>query len=166
MTNDNYNAEGYFVGYRDHVREEWIDYNDHMNVAYYVLAFDLGSDKFLAHLAMDEEYVQKRSKSVFVVDMNVTYKQELSLNAPIYVATQLLGFTEKKMHLYHHMYHAEDGFLAATNEIFAVHVDMVKRGSCPFPDDIYKNLVDVMSKQKKLPTPKNVGRVISLQEIR
>ncbi len=156
-----FDANGYFTGYHTRVHKDWIDYNNHMNVAFYVLAFDKASDAFLKQTGMDENYVVEQKKSAFVVDMNVTYRQELVLDAPISFATQLLKVTEKKMQIYHYMYHAEEGFLAATNEILAVHVDMEERKSSVFPDDIRKNLEILSDFQKDIPLPKNSGRIIS-----
>ncbi|MEQ8603557.1 MAG: thioesterase family protein [Marivibrio sp.] len=150
-------------GWREEVREEWIDYNGHMNVAYYVLAFDHATDHFTDGIGLDAAYRAGANASFFVVDMNVTYKRELRGGAPLVFATQLLGFDSKRIRFFHMMHHAEEGFLAATNEILTVHVDMTARRSAPMPESVLANLRDLSDRQAPLPTPEGAGRVIGLR---
>ena len=44
------------------VREEWIDYNGHMNVAYYTLAFDNSLDDFLENNFRNWSNICKKRK--------------------------------------------------------------------------------------------------------
>lgn len=150
-------------GWRETVRQEWIDYNGHMNVAYYVLAFDHATDHFTDGVGLDETYRSAADASFFVVDMNVTYRRELHLGAPLVFTTQLLEFDAKRMRFFHSMYHAEEGFLAATNEILTVHIDMAARRSAPMPEAVIERLRDLQARQAHLPTPEGAGRVIALR---
>ncbi len=129
-----------FMEYQDNVKPEWIDMNGHMNVAYYVLVFDLASDVFLQNFGLGESYIKEENASVFIVEMNVSYFQELHVDAPLLFKTQLLGVDEKKLHVFHYMYHATEGYLAATNEILFIHVDLKTRRSKTFSTDIYKKM--------------------------
>ena len=113
-----------FCGYQSCVQPDWIDFNGHMNVAYYVLAFDQATDVFNANLGIGPEYTRDTRLSMFVVDMNVTYKRELKEGTQINCTTQLLEFDAKKLRIYHQMFNATEGYLAATNEIIMVHVDL------------------------------------------
>jgi len=150
-------------GWREDVREEWIDYNGHMNVAYYVLAFDHATDWFTDALGLDAAYRDRANASFFVVDMNVTYKRELHCGAPLVFATQLLEFDSKRIRFFHSMHHAGEGFLAATNEILTVHVDMAARRSAPMPDAVLAALQDVAARQAHLPPPDGAGRAMGLR---
>jgi acyl-CoA thioester hydrolase len=76
--------------------------------------------------------------------------------------TQLLGYDEKRLHYIHHMYHAEEGFLAAANEILAVHVGMASRRSSPIPAPAVEALRDLGAAQAHLPMPPEAGRAIGL----
>ena len=151
-----------FSAYRCQVLPEWIDYNGHMNVAYYVLAFDQATDAFLENINLGPNYVRDNNRSVFVVDMNVTYKREVHQGAPLYVTTQLLECSDKKIRLFHQMFHESEGFLAATNELLLVHVDMDARKGCPFPMDAQQQLVEIGRHHLSLEHPDNVGRVLSI----
>jgi acyl-CoA thioester hydrolase len=151
-----------FCAFQTRVNPEWIDYNGHMNVAYYVLAFDRATDAFLDNLHMGPDYARDTRHSVFVVDMNVTYKRELQAGAPLSVTTQLLGSDPKKLRIYHQMFHEEEGFLAATNEVLLVHVDLTDRRARPFPLQVRQRIDEIARQHHSLSMPEGAGRVMSL----
>jgi acyl-CoA thioester hydrolase len=151
------------TGHRARVRPEWIDYNGHMNVAYYVLAFDHATDYFADRLGLDATYREGSGASFFVVDMNVTYRQELSVEAPIVFTTQLLDYDRKRIRFFHAMYHERDGFLAATNEILTVHVDMEARRSAPMPDEVMARLDALWERHARLDPPEGAGRTLGIR---
>lgn len=145
------------------VRDEWIDFNGHMNVGYYVIAFDEVSVEILGDLGIDDAYREARQCSTFGLEMHVTYDRELVRGAPYYVQTQLLDADHKRLHIYHEMYHAEEGWLAATNELITMHIDMAKRRSAPFPDDIQANIDALKTAHSDLAWPERQGRQIGIR---
>lgn len=149
--------------YRDVVRPEWIDYNGHMNVAYYVLAFDYATDALLDYLGLDHAYKDRANCTTFVVDMNVTYKQEVREGEPLRFATRVLDADRKRLHSFHEMYHAEEGFLAATNEIMQVHIDRATRRVAAMADDLFARVEAVRTAHAALPLPEDVGRAIGIR---
>ncbi len=151
-----------FSSYESSVKPDWIDFNGHMNVAYYVLAFDQASDTFNSNLGLGPDYTRDTRKSLFVVDMNVTYKRELKEGTPIRCTTQLLEFDAKKLRIFHQMFNAEDGSLAATNELILVHVDLNSGRSCPFQDQALQSLQAMARQHQSLLVPEGVGRTLSL----
>ncbi len=155
--------EAPFDRHRETVRPEWIDYNGHMNVAFYVLAFDHATDRFADHVGLDAAYRAAADASFFVVDMNVSYRREVHEGAPLAIATQLLDYDAKRMRFFHTMRHAEEGFVAATNEIVTVHVDMAARRSAPMPDPVMHRLAAVHAAHVRLPAPDEAGRVLALR---
>ena len=146
--------------YRETVRPEWIDYNGHMNVAYYVLAFDHATDAFFDFLGLDEAYRTGRNCSTFAVESHITYVRELHAGDPMRFATQLVAFDEKRLHYFHHMYHGEDGFLAATAELLSLHVDMGCRRVSAMPAALLDRLAAVQAEHAGLPLPSQLGHVI------
>lgn len=151
-----------FCGHHGAVKPEWIDYNGHMNVAHYVTAFDQATDCFLNNLNMGLDYVKDAQCSAFVVDMNVTYRREMCLAEPFYITTQLLDYDAKKLRIFHQMFHKTEGFLAATNELLLVHVDMAERKSSPFPALVVTSLGEMARQHRSLEMPDGAGRVLSL----
>ena len=151
-----------FCGYQSCVQPEWIDFNGHMNVAYYVLAFDQATDMFNSNLGLGPEYTRDTRQSLFVVDMNVTYKRELKQGTPISCTTQLLEFDAKKLRIFHQMFNSDEGFLAATNELIMVHVDLNSGRSCPFPSQALEQLQSMARQHQSLAIPDGAGRALGL----
>jgi len=147
--------------HRDRVRPEWIDYNGHMNVAYYVLAFDYATDAFFDFLGLDKPYRDSSGNSTFAVEAHLTYQREVAEGDPLRFTTQLLGFDDKRLHFLHHMYHADEGFLAATSEWLSLHIDLQVRRVSVMPGSIKTRLAQLMDAHEGLPRPPEVGRVIS-----
>jgi acyl-CoA thioester hydrolase len=144
------------------VRPEWIDFNGHMNLAFYVLAFDHATDRFLHHVALGEAYMRRSGCSVFILETHVVYKREMRLGDRMRFTTQLLGHDAKRLHFIHHMYHAGEGFLAAANEIMGLHVDMRTRRSASIPTEAADALARLRADQARLPIPPEAGRSIAL----
>ncbi len=151
-----------FCGYQSSVQPDWIDFNGHMNVAYYVLAFDQATDSFNTNLGLGPEYTQDTRLSMFVVDMNVSYRRELKEGTLINCTTQLLEFDAKKLRILHQMFNTEEGFLAATNELIMVHVDLETGRSCPFSETALDRLQTIARQHQSLLIPECVGRQLSL----
>ncbi len=155
-------GDGRLQLHEERVLAEWIDANGHMNVAYYVLAFDHATDRVFDHLGIGHSYRQETGCAIFVLEAHVTYERELRQGDPMRFATQLMGVNENRLHLFHAMHHAEQGFLAATNEILGLHVDLAARRSRPFPAPALRRLQDLAAAHARLPRPKQAGRVIGL----
>jgi acyl-CoA thioester hydrolase len=146
--------------YTDRVRPQWIDYNGHMNVAYYVLAFDYATDAFFDHLGIGQDYKNASGCSTFAADMNVGYRREVHEGDPLAFTTWFLGHDEKRLHYYHEMYHAGEGWLAATCELLSLHIDMTARRTAPFPNAVMARLRAVRAAHAALPVAGGVGRQI------
>lgn len=145
------------------VQPEWIDYNGHMNVAYYVLAFDLAVDEVFNLFGLTEPYRKQSGRSSFALESHVTWQRELHLGDPLRVTVQFLGFDGKRVHTIYHMYHAEAGFLAATSEWLQISVDMEARRSAPFEAGIADKLASLAARHRDLPRPAAVGRQIAVK---
>ncbi len=145
------------------VRSEWIDYNGHMNVAYYMLAFDHATDAFYDHVGLGLDYRDRTNCSTFTLEAHITYERELREGAPLRFETLLLDFDSKRIHYFHRMFHGEDGYLAATNELIAIHVDLSARRATPMPDGIRASLDRLLAVHGRLPRPPQVGRIIGIR---
>jgi len=144
------------------VLPEWIDYNGHMNVAYYVLAFDQASDRLFDHFDLGERYRRTTGHSLFVLEAHVTYERELRLDDPVAVTSQLIGADAKRVHFFHRMMHGESGYLAATIELMALHVDLRGPRAAPLPPAAAEAIQRVLEEHRQLPPPPELGRRIGL----
>lgn len=157
---------GSFVGTRvveDVVRADWIDYNGHMNVAYYVLAFDLAIDELWARLGITDEYIRTTQGSTFAVEAHVTYQQELKEGEAYVVTMQLLGYDEKRIHHFQRMYHRDLGYLAATAEWMSLHVDLGSRKVTAWPPSVLDALSALAQEQEGAVLPEEAGKRMQIR---
>ena len=146
---------------RDHVETvhaDWVDYNGHMNVAYYVLIFDHATDLLLDRLEIGKNYVQTGQGMVFVVESHITYDRELMKGQKVRILTQLLSYDLKRLRFYHEMWTESDHeaqlpILAATLDSLALHVDAQTRRVVPWPEDRIKNIASLTAEHALLPIP-------------
>ena len=137
---------------------EWIDINGHMNVAFYVLAFDKAVDDLWAQLGITEDYIRSGAGTTFAVECHVTYQRELR-EGDRYVATsQILAYDEKRIHQFQRLYHAEERFLSATAEWMNLHVDLATRRVSPWPARVLAAIDEVSRAQASDRTPEEAGR--------
>ncbi len=152
-----------FDAYRDSVRPEWTDHNHHMNVGYYVLVFDFATDAWLDFVGLTDAHRAREQISTFCLEGHVTYQREVLEGDPLRFTTQLLGYDNKRIHYIHKMYHAEAGFLAATNELLSLHVSQRTRRATPMAPAILEHLAAIRNAHGPLPIPPEVGRVMGLR---
>jgi len=151
-------TDGRILACEGRVRPEWIDINGHMNVAYYVLAFDLGVDALWARAGITEEYIATRNLSTFAVESHITFQAELKEDDPYRVTTQVLAVDDKRVHQFQCLYHAGEGYLAATAEWLNLHVDLGTRRVSPFPDEIRDAFIEVGKMQQGMAIPAEAGK--------
>jgi len=152
--------------WRETIRPEWIDYNGHMNVAYYTLVFDRAVDALFEHVGLGRAYREAGKGSTFAVEQHITYNREVVEGDEVRIETRLAGFDEKRIHHYHEMFHAADGYLAATTEFLSLHVDLATRRVAPFPDAITDRLAPLLAAHAALPPPDALGRVIRVPALK
>jgi acyl-CoA thioester hydrolase len=148
--------------YRDVVRPEWIDHNGHMNVGYYLVVFDFATDEFFRWVGLDEAHRRAHGITTFCLEAHVTYHREVRRGDPLRFTTVLLGHDVKRIHYIHAMYHAREGYLASTNELMSLHVDLDTRRGAPMDPAIRQRLAAIQAAHDALPRPPQAGRRIGL----
>lgn len=144
------------------VIEAWVDYNGHMNMAYYNVVFDQALDHAYDCLGIGEAYVRDSGCSHFTLEAHVTYLREVKLGDPLHITWQLLDCDAKRLHYFEHMYHGKEGYLAATSEQISMHVDLAERRSTPFPDHLRAQFENILRQHRELPRPRQAGHVIGI----
>jgi acyl-CoA thioester hydrolase len=144
------------------MEKEWIDYNGHLNMAYYNVVFDRGGDAFFAEMGFGPKYAAERKLTIYTAEVHICYVQEIHLDHIVTVTSQLIDFDAKRLHTYNEIVH-KDGWVAATAEVMSLHVDMNGPKVVPFPDDILPTLEFYKQAHSKLPMPARVGRSIGIK---
>ncbi|HLL27095.1 MAG TPA: thioesterase family protein [Xanthobacteraceae bacterium] len=145
------------------VDSAWIDYNGHLNMAYYNVLIDRAVDEAFFLVGLGPDYARNRGASFFTAEAHVRYLRELKAGDPVRVALRLIDYDEKRLHLYAELHHAAEGWISATSEQLALHVDLKTKKVAPFPDDVLERLASMKSAHGTLPPPSALGRAIGMR---
>jgi acyl-CoA thioester hydrolase len=146
------------------IEPQWIDYNGHLNVAYYNVLFDRAVDEIYELVGLGPAYLERQKHSTMVVETHVRYLRELLETDPVRVAIQLVGYDHKRIYLFEQLLHAEKGWLSATCETMTLHVDMTAKKVASFPDDVMRALAQLKAAHAHLPVPEGAGRRIAMPQ--
>ncbi|MBT8099659.1 MAG: thioesterase family protein [Gammaproteobacteria bacterium] len=150
--------------YEGSVQPEWIDANQHMNVAYYMLAFDLAVDRLWWTFGITDDHIREQRTSTFAVESHMTWQGEMNLNNPFVVTTQILAYDAKRIHQFQRMYHKERGYLAATCEWLNLHVDLRTRRVSPWPGDILEAIAAEAEGHNDFGLPIELGQRMQVRD--
>jgi len=153
-----------FVSSVMRVESGWIDYNGHLNMAYYNVLFDRAVDEVYELLGLGLDYLKTRRHSTFTAEVHVRYLRELYAGDPVQVTFQLLDFDSKRLHYFEELRHAEQGWLSATSENMALNVSMDAKKTAPFPANVIECLTRMKAAHATLPIPDGAGRRIAMNK--
>jgi acyl-CoA thioester hydrolase len=142
------------------VRPEWIDFNGHLNMAYYNVLFDHCADEIYAILGFGPEY-QKTGCTTYTAEFHLCYLRELHEGDKVTVTLQVLDHDEKRFHTYQEIWH-EDGWCAATGEGMTLHVDQSGPRVAAMPQEILERMAALQSAHAALGRPARAGRSIGI----
>ena len=148
------------ICFHETIDPAWTDYNGHLNVAYYALAFDRATDHFLEFLGIGATYAAS-GVSTFAMEAHTIYLQEVQAHENVRVLSRLIGIDHKKIHYFHEMRRGDDR-LAATLEQISIHVSLTTRRSERWPDAVRARLEEVAGKHGHAALPPQIGARISL----
>src|SRR5262245_3073184 len=151
-----------FVSSLMRVEPQWIDYNGHLNMAYYNVLFDRAVDEVYELIGIGAEYLKNHRHSTFTAEIHVRYVRELHEGDPVRVTFQLLEFDSKRIHYFEQLFHATEGWVSATSENMTLHVDMRTKKVAPFPSAIARSLARMKGAHSQLPRPEAAGRRIAM----
>jgi acyl-CoA thioester hydrolase len=150
--------------FQGEVLPEWIDYNGHMNLAYYTVLFDQATDLLFDVLGLGLDYRRDTQMGTFVAETHNRYERELLVGARVRVTTQIVAADDKRLYLAHEMFAVEGGQRTATQELMFLHVDLVLRRVSPFPEDLRQRVAAAAAAHAALPRPDWIGRRIAMPQ--
>jgi acyl-CoA thioester hydrolase len=143
------------------VGRDWLDYNEHMNVAYYLKAFDDAGEGLTLVIGMGADYTRRTHNSWVALESHITFQNEALLGDELRIESRVLDFDDKKMHLYQEMYRGDE--LLATHEQLGLHFDTVARRASAFTPAVRAALEQLHEAQRQLARPVAVGRSIGIR---
>ncbi|MBO0709711.1 MAG: acyl-CoA thioesterase [Acetobacteraceae bacterium] len=129
--------------HEDRVRPEWIDNNDHMNLAYYVLVFEHAIEAMRRRLGLPGAFS--------LTQMHTAYEREVMLDDRLRVETHLLATDASRLHLFQELFHAEAGYRSATLESVVAH-------DTPFASEVVADITQLITTNP----PSGAGRRIAM----
>lgn len=147
------------------VLPEWVDENEHMNVAYYLKSFDDAFYGVYETWGIDFAEVHKRGYSTFAAENHLTYLGELFLGDTFSIETMLLDHDRKRIRWFN-LIRKVDGSIAATCEWLVLFMNFHQRRVTSMPDDLFNRLAEIKAAHAALPRPVQAGRAIGLQNRR
>lgn len=144
------------------IEDSWIDYNGHLNMAYYNVLFDRGHDQALALTGLDPETVAQTGLSYMTAEIHVGYVREVFRTDPVQVRLRVLDVDEKRLHTFCELVHATEGWVSAYCETMSLQVDLNVRKVVPFPLETARILAAMKAASDTLPWPEKAGRRIGI----
>ena len=123
------------------IKKEWTDYNNHMNMAYYVLIFDQVWEIMLQKFKMGEDSAKTDKMSTMVVETHTTYNNEVKEGEEVEINLTFFDHDKKRLHFKMEMLEKTTKKLSATLEMLSLYIDLNKRKVAEFEEDKI-NLMD------------------------
>lgn len=142
---------------------EWVDFNGHMNVAYYMVAFDRCVDAMYNRLHMGPDFIDRTGCSVFTLEAHINYLREVVEGDPLRITGRLMDYDGKRVHAYFEMLHGDGGHMVAAMEQLGINVDMAHRKPVAFSPESGAMLEAMMTAHRGLPEARYAGRVIGIR---
>ena len=114
---------------------EWTDYNNHMNLSFYILVFDRAAEKILSQFKMGEEAAKKEKRSTMVVETHTTYNNEVKEGDDVEVFLSYFNHDKKRLHYKLEMYEKGKNNLSATTEVLALYMNLDLRKVAEFENE-------------------------------
>ena len=130
------------------IKKDWTDYNEHMNMAYYVLIFDLAWEVVLEKFKMGEHSAKTTKKSTMVVETHTTYNNEVKQGDDVDIVLTHFDHDKKRLHFKLEMYEKTKKNLSATIEMLSLYIDLNQRKVAEFEDEKIKIMDDFIEKNK------------------
>ena len=127
---------------------DWIDYNGHMNLSYYILIFDMGAEVILSKFKMGEQAAKITKRSTMVVETYTNYVKEVKENDEVIISLSHLDHDKKRLHYKLEMHNKTNNTLSATTEVLALYIDLDNRKVSEFENEKIKIIDNYIEENK------------------
>ena len=130
------------------ILKEWTDYNNHMNLSYYILTFDMGAEVFLSKFKMGEHSAKTTKKSTMVVETHTTYNNEVKEGDEVEIFLSHFDHDKKRLHYKLEMYEKGKNTLSSTTEVLSLYIDLNLRKVAEFEEEKTKIMDEFINQNK------------------
>ena len=139
----------------------WLDYNGHVTESRYLQLFGEATDALLRYIGIDATYLASGG-SYYTVETHISHLGQLYAGDRVQVLTQVLGFDDRRLHLFHVLRRVGEDEPMATGEHMLVHVDAGAGRASPVGDGVRNRVAALADAHAALPRPPRAGRRIAL----
>ncbi len=137
-----------------------VDYNGHLNVAYYAVLFEDAARAIFGRLDLSQAYRERADCALFAAEVHTVFLREVPEGVSVSIYYRLLEASGSKIHGMFFMARDDERSLAATQEIMFLHVDLIRRKAAPVPEPQAGRLAGLLARQRSLPEPAQRGRFV------
>lgn len=141
------------------IKPEWLDEFNHVNIAHYLTICDQSNWAFWNGLNAPNDMSARDGSEYAILENHVNYIDELALDEPIYVTTQLLSHDDKRFILFHHLFKSKGDRLSATNEVKMIGFNLETRSIETWSEQVRERLESVAKAHTSLPVPDGAGKM-------
>jgi acyl-CoA thioester hydrolase len=145
------------------IKPEWIDFNGHLNMAYYMVLFDNALDYHFEQFKMGPDYITRTQNSAFAVEAKITYIKELMIGDEVRADMRVLDLSDKAIHYGSTMFRVCDNALICTMEGLTLHTDMRVRRVSIIPQDIHAHIAGLLAMHKAMPANPYFGKPVGIR---
>jgi acyl-CoA thioesterase FadM len=149
-----------FRRYQAPVREEWIDYNGHLNDAGYAVVLSDANELLLAHLGMSQGYRETTGRALYTAECHIRYLAQARLGDVLSAASMVVSADPKRLRV-HTLLSRADGAPIATGEHLYLHVDEAVGGVTPMPADRWAAVGELLAAHAALERPAYLGQGVA-----
>lgn len=144
------------------IQPEWIDFNGHLNMAYYGVLFDQSVDQAFLEFGLGPDYRERTGFTTYSAEFHIRYLRELHMGDRVRASFQILDAGPKAFHFVQELIH-EDGWVAATGEGISLHVDQSGPRVAPYPAEIKQKIYAMAAAHADLPVPDYIGKPMAIR---
>jgi carnitine 3-dehydrogenase / betainyl-CoA thioesterase len=139
----------------------WLDYNGHVTESRYLQLFGEATDALLRYIGIDADYLGAGG-SYYTVETHISHLGQLYAGDRVQALTQVLGWDDKRLHVFHALVRVGEHDPVATGEHMLVHVDAGAGRASPVGDRVRDQVAALATAHADLPRPRRAGRRITL----
>ena len=117
------------------VEKAWTDSNNHLNMGYYLVAFDLQTDRLWPELRVGK-VLRALGLTTFAVEAWLDYQREMVEGDVIGAESRVLDYDAKRLMIEHRMFHHGEGWVSSAHEVLYLCVDVATRRVGEWPEAV------------------------------
>ena len=129
--------------------KEWVDYNNHLNMAYYVLIFDQALEVMLEKFKMGANSAKNNQRSTMVVETNTKYISEVKEGDEVDTMLTFFDHDKKRLHLKLEIIEKKTKKISASIEWLSLYVNLETRKVTEFEKEKIEIMNDFINQNKK-----------------